>query len=263
MQTFFKKLCVCLAVIFAVAGGSALATSAPAYADRSTGDIGACTNDDYVLGLTPWDCGIQPFNNQANLINNIALIASNILSDIAVIATYLVIGFVIYGGYLYMFSGGDVGKVASGKKTLTHAFIGLAIVTLANVIFNTIRIALLSASGSFAADCTSTSCVNPVDLVSNLISWFLGSAGAIALIFVFIGGISYMTSSGDSSKLQKAKNTITYSLIGLAIVGLSLIITSFVSGIIRGANAPQPSTTPTPTSYYYNNQIIAKEHYEN
>ena len=37
------------------------------------------------------------------------------------------------------------------------------------------------------------------------------------------------------NKLQKAKNTITYALIGLAIVVLSLIISSFVTGIINQA----------------------------
>ena len=49
-------------------------------------------------------------------------IAANVLTDITVIASYLVLGYVIYGGYLYIFSAGDPGRTAAGRKTLAHAF---------------------------------------------------------------------------------------------------------------------------------------------
>ena len=37
-----------------------------------------------------------------------------------------------------------------------------------------------------------------------------------------------MTSAGDPAKLQKAKKTIVYAVIGLIIVALSFVITNFV-----------------------------------
>lgn len=237
MHTFFKKFFVALAVLFSVAATVSFTSPAPA---QARADIGGC---DYLLGMVSWDCHVtKPTtgnpNNQDIVVKDIILIASNVLTDLTVIATYLVIGYVIYGGYLYMFSNGDASKVAGGKKTITHAFIGLAIVLLSNVALNTARIAMLGTSGSFAQNCVAenASCVNPVDLISNLLTWFIGTAGVVALAFVFIGGISYMTSSGDSAKLQKAKNTITYALIGLAVVALSLAVTGFVSNLIKGAD---------------------------
>lgn len=66
------------------------------------------------------------------------IIILNVTSAILVMVGYLALGFVIYGGYLYILAGGDTGKVAKGKKTLTAAIIGLVIILLANGIINTI-----------------------------------------------------------------------------------------------------------------------------
>ena len=193
-------------------------------------------NCNYLLGLTSWDCDVVIYEGkQDSLTIGIIQIITNIFIDITVIAAYLILGYIIYGGYLYIFSGGDTGKVASGKKTLSHAFIGLAIVMSANLIMSTIRFALLGANGNFE-DCATDSCVDAGELVTNTIQWFIGIAGVVSAIFVVYGGISYMTSSGDPGKLKKAKDTIMYALIGLAIVALAEAITAFVSNTIRNAD---------------------------
>lgn len=257
MFTCFKKLLVSLAILFSVTSIPFFVASTPTFA-AGPSNVSTPTNCVPFLGMTPWYCGIdENVDSQDKLTSNAIIIASNVLTDLGVIATYLVIGYVIYGGYLYIFSNGDASKVMSAKRTLSHAFIGLAIVMLATVILNTIRIAFMGSAGSFAENCATSSggCVDPTDFVSNIITWFIGSAGAVALLFVFIGGIGYLTSAGDASKLQKAKNTITYALIGLAIVALSLTITAFVTNLIKNANSETA----------YNHQItIAKEyHHEN
>lgn len=203
------------------------------------------------LGLTSWDCGVN-IHNEESLKTGIWTIVANVATDITVIAAYLVLGYVIYGGYLYIFSSGDPGKVSAGKKTLTQAFIGLAIVMSANIIMNTIRFALLGSSRNLL-NCATESCVDPGTLVTNVIQWVIGIAGAVAAIFVVQGGIAYATSAGDPGKLQKAKQTITYALIGLAIVALAELITAFVSGMIRNADN---------TTGYTNQTTISKESHE-
>lgn len=55
-------------------------------------------------------------------------------------------------------------------------------------------------------------------------------AGFIAVLMIIIGSIRYITSSGDSSKAMKARNTIVYSAIGIAMVALAFSITYFVLG---------------------------------
>ncbi|MBO7657092.1 hypothetical protein J6S55_00355 [Candidatus Saccharibacteria bacterium] len=175
-------------------------------------------------------------NNETQLVNNIAVIATNILTDLTVIAAYLVLGYVIYGGYLYMFSSGDPGKAAAGKKTLQHAFIGLAITMSAYAIFGAIRIALVGNSVELSQCAEEGGCVTGDVMITNLIQWVLGMAGAVAAIFVVVGGWGYITASGDPNKLQKAKTTILYALIGLAIVALAEILTAFISNLIKDAN---------------------------
>jgi len=60
------------------------------------------------------------------------------------------------------------------------------------------------------------------------LTYFL--AGSIAVIVIVVAGIMYTTSSGDAGRVAKAKNLITYSIIGLVVVLTAFIITNFVIG---------------------------------
>jgi len=61
----------------------------------------------------------------------------------------------------------------------------------------------------------------------------LGFAGALAVIFIVIGGIMYATSAGNDSQVQKAKSTITNAVIGLIITLLAYAIVAFVLGTFK------------------------------
>ena len=257
MKTLFKKILAISAIVLTITASLSFIAPVSTYADdgkgSSSGSAGSCES---LMGLVPWSCGVPMddnngvmVNSEDDLVNVVIIIISNVLTDIIVAAAYLVVGYVIYGGYQYMFSSGDTAKVSSGKKTLVHAFTGLGIVMLANVIVSSIRIAFLGANGSFSNNTLTN--LNANVLFTNLLQWVIGISGAVAAIFLVIGGISYMTSSGDTAKLQKAKNTILYAIIGLVIVALAELITSFVSNIIRGNQSQSQS--------YYNQIIIAKE----
>ena len=58
--------------------------------------------------------------------------------------------------------------------------------------------------------------------------------GVIAVIFIIIGGINYMTSQGDPGKVKKAKDTVLYGIIGLIIALLAFAITAFVMNAMEG-----------------------------
>lgn len=60
------------------------------------------------------------------------------------------------------------------------------------------------------------------------LTYFL--AGVIAVIVIIVAGIMYTTSSGDASKVTKAKNLLTYSIVGLIVVLTAFVITNFVIG---------------------------------
>ena len=245
-----KKLLLSPIIVLTAISAVSLAVAQPTYADSAfQGRTGNSCGG--FLGLNSWDCNVN-ISDQDSLKSGVWMIAAKVLTDITVIAAYLVLGYVIYGGYKYTFSAGDPGKVAEGKKTLAHAFIGLAIVMSASAILGSIRIALVGGQGNIGNCLSENGCPDPNTMVINLIQWVVGIAGVVSAVFVVYGGITYATSSGDAAKLQRAKNTIVYALIGLAIVALAEIITAFVSNMIREANKDA----------YVNETIISKEVYE-
>ena len=71
-------------------------------------------------------------------------------------------------------------------------------------------------------------------LVINILNGIIAVSGLIAVIYVVIGGVNYMTSAGDSSKTQKARNTILYALIGLVVCVLAFAIVNYVIKNILG-----------------------------
>lgn len=65
-------------------------------------------------------------------------------------------------------------------------------------------------------------------------------AGAIAVIFIIIGGFRYVTSSGDSSKVSGAKSAITYAVVGIVIVIFAQLIVNFALSESTTVPAPAP-----------------------
>jgi len=57
--------------------------------------------------------------------------------------------------------------------------------------------------------------------------------GVVAVIVIIIAGYSYVTSAGDAAAITKAKNTILYGVIGLAVILLAFVITQIVIGGIQ------------------------------
>lgn len=66
------------------------------------------------------------------------------------------------------------------------------------------------------------------NLITQIINIFSVIVGIIAVIFIIIGGLKYITSGGDSGNVTGAKNTILYAIIGLIIVALAQFIVRFV-----------------------------------
>lgn len=65
-------------------------------------------------------------------------------------------------------------------------------------------------------------------LTQKLINALLYILGAIAVISIVIGGLRYVTSDGDPSKIQSAKNVILYSVVGIIVAVLAYAIVNFI-----------------------------------
>lgn len=69
---------------------------------------------------------------------------------------------------------------------------------------------------------------DPNPVIGTVVKTFLSIIGVIFLILMIYAGYSWMTAHGDEQKVTKAKETITASIIGLAIVIGAYAITFFV-----------------------------------
>ena len=74
------------------------------------------------------------------------------------------------------------------------------------------------------------------DNIVAIISAVIGILGLVCVVVMIVGGVNYMTSSGDTGKVKKAKDTILYGLIGLIICVLAFAIVNFVISNIISSN---------------------------
>lgn len=90
----------------------------------------------------------------------------------------------------------------------------------------------LALTGTQGCDPAATAAAesNVEKIIQTVINLLSLAVGIIAVIFIIIGGLKYVTSSGDSNNVNSAKNTILYALIGLVIVVLAQVIVRFVLG---------------------------------
>lgn len=66
--------------------------------------------------------------------SNITSLAKTVVNLFSIIVGAVSIIMIIYGGFRYITSGGDSGRVGNAKNTLIYAIIGLVIVALAQII---------------------------------------------------------------------------------------------------------------------------------
>jgi hypothetical protein len=73
---------------------------------------------------------------------------------------------------------------------------------------------------------------NPVGgstgIIPKIINVVLVAAGVAGVIAILIGGFEYAMSNGDSSKINTAKSTILYAVIGLIVAITAEVILKFV-----------------------------------
>lgn len=99
-----------------------------------------------------------------------------------------------------------------------------------------------NSSGGSGSSNGGVSLMNPLNttsfptVVNNVIA-FLSTDVAIPLtvIMVLVGAFQMMTSSGDPEKFGKARKTLTYAAIGLAVALIATGITSIIQSILNGS----------------------------
>jgi len=115
-------------------------------------------------------------------------------------------------------------------QTLFAAFILVAVSAFALVPASPVGAAALD--GACVNNADSAVCVNKDDttggLVGPLINTLLFIVGAISVVIIIIGGVLYVISGGNSGSVTRAKNTVTYAVVGLLVAFLAYAIVNWV-----------------------------------
>lgn len=69
---------------------------------------------------------------------------------------------------------------------------------------------------------------DPRELIGLIIRVLLGIVGTLALAFFIYGGLTWMTSAGNSSQVEAGKNTLIWATLGLVAIFSSYTVLSFI-----------------------------------
>lgn len=72
------------------------------------------------------------------------------------------------------------------------------------------------------------------EIIGRMIDWLLSVAAGLAVLFMIIGGVYYVTAAGNDAQIETAKKMIAYSIIGLVFVIVSYSIVVTINSIITG-----------------------------
>ncbi len=69
-------------------------------------------------------------------------------------------------------------------------------------------------------------------LIVKIIQWVLIFVGSLALLFLIIAGLMYITSAGNEDRVAAAKKTMIYAIVGLAIALVSYVILAWINNTL-------------------------------
>jgi len=204
-----------------------------------------CTKSTF-LGLVPWyqflsfqdvgnGCEVQGFNLLGSH-SSLLLVLLAITDDLIRLAALFAVILIVYAGVKYIMSQGSPDETGKALGTIKNAITGLVIALVA-VPFVTYLGNQFNGTGTgnsnrvVGLNLGALPYVGDIaggNIVGVLLSVVFAIAGALSLLFIVIGGYNYVMSNGEGSKVAKAKQTIIYALVGLAVTIVAQSIVSFI-----------------------------------
>ena len=71
-----------------------------------------------------------------------------------------------------------------------------------------------------------------LEIVATFIALALIAASLLSLVYIIIGGITFILSAGNEEKIKKAVHTIRFSIIGLFVSFLAFFIVAFLARLL-------------------------------
>ena len=120
---------------YVIIAAVSIGMGAPALVPAFAGTASASIQTELCNGVGAADgnasCGTQGSGDAAG---GVKLLATKIINIFSVVIGAVAVIMILFGGFRYITSGGDSGRVGTAKNTLIYAIIGLIIVAVAQII---------------------------------------------------------------------------------------------------------------------------------
>lgn len=73
-----------------------------------------------------------------------------------------------------------------------------------------------------------------VQILTNGMNWLLIIVGILGVIGFVISGILYLTAAGDETQIDKAKSAMLYSILGVIVALIGVVVIQAVQGLLGG-----------------------------
>ena len=73
-------------------------------------------------------------------------------------------------------------------------------------------------------------------IVTNMMNYLLILVGILGVIGFVIAGIIYLTAAGDDGQIERGKQTMVYSIIGVIVALVGVIVIKAVQGMLGGTS---------------------------
>jgi hypothetical protein len=71
-----------------------------------------------------------------------------------------------------------------------------------------------------------------IEILATVIAFGLIVASILSLIYIIVGGITFILSAGNEEKIKKAVHTVRYSIIGLFVSFLAFFLVSWIAKLL-------------------------------
>lgn len=95
---------------------------------------------------------------------------------------------------------------------------------------------MLLAAGYQAPQSTNLPEGTLMNIVTGIMNWLLMLVGILGVIGFAIAGVLYLTSAGDEGRAGTAKNAMLYSIIGVIVALLGMVILKAAETMLKGGN---------------------------
>lgn len=155
----------------------------------------------------------------------------NLLTSLRGVIAIVAIIFIIIGGVMYMFSAGNEKMMDRAKMTITGAVIGFAIALAAPTFLKELKDVLGGGSGTDPSQIVDNA-LSVKEIAMKVLKFLLSVVGIFGMIGLIIGGIFYLTAYGDEERIDKGKNILKYSIIGILVALAALVLVRQVASLM-------------------------------